>query len=107
MTEEKAAKSNNILMALQLLLDALEDADGVFARKTKQNANRLKKDIEGTFNGVFSGVGTHASDYYLDLLEFMKQQSIVFARIYEFSEQDKIKFLTALQNFYTINLKKK
>lgn len=107
MTEEQAAKSNNILMALQLLLDALEDADGVFARKTKQNANRLKKDIEGAFNGVFIGVGTHASDYYLDLLEFMKQQSIVFARIYEFSEQDKIKFLTALQNFYTINLKNK
>jgi hypothetical protein len=107
MTEEQAAKSNNILMALQLLLDALEDADGVFARKTKQNANRLKRDIENTFNGVFCGVGTHASDYYLDLLEFMKQQSIVFARIYEYEEEDKIKFLMALQNFYTINLRKK
>ena len=108
MTEEQAAKVNNVLVSLQLLLDALEDAevDGVFARKTKQSANRLKRDIENTFDGVFHGVSTVASDYYIDLLEFMKQQGIVFARVWDYSEENKMKFYLALQNFYTVNLKK-
>ena len=108
MTETQAAKVNNVLVSLQLLLDALEDAEvnGVFARKVKQSANRLKGDIESTFDGVFKDVSTIASDYYIDLLEFMKQQGVVFARIWNYKEEEKMKFLLALQNFYTINLKK-
>ena len=108
MTEEQAAKVNNVLVSLQLLLDALEDAeaDGVFARKVKQSAKRLKGDIESTFDGVFKDVSTIASDYYIDLLEFMKQQGIVFARVWDYSEENKMKFYLALQNFYTVNLKK-
>jgi peptide subunit release factor 1 (eRF1) len=108
MTETQAAKVNNVLVSLQLLLDALEDAEvnGVFARKVKQSANRLKGDIESTFDGVFKDVSTIASDYYIDLLEFMKQQGIVFARVWDYSEENKMKFYLALQNFYTVNLKK-
>lgn len=109
MTEEKAAKVNNVLVALQLLLEAIEDAEmeGIFIQKVKQNSNRLKADIEKVFNNVFKDASLIASDYYVDMIEFLKQQGIVFARIYEFSEHDKIKFLLALQNFYTINLKNK
>jgi hypothetical protein len=108
MTEEKAAKVNNVLVALQLLLEAIEDAeaDGVFTQKVKQSSNRLKADIEKVYNTVFKNVSTIASDYYVDMLEFLKQQGLIFSRFHEYSEEDKIKFLSALQNFYTINLKK-
>lgn len=108
MTEHKAARINNVLVALQFLLEAIEEAeaDGVFTQKVKQSSNRLKLDIEKVFNSVFKDVSLIATEYYLDMLEFLKQQGIVFARIYEYSEEDKIKFLLALQNFYTINLKK-
>ena len=57
-------------------------------------------------DGVFHNVSTVASDYHIELLEFMKQQGIVFARIWDYSEEEKMKFYLALQNFYTVNLKK-
>jgi hypothetical protein len=107
--ERKTATINNLLVSTQFMLEAIDDAENckVYAKKVKQSGNRLKADLEKQFHEVFKGVSLNAKEYYLDMIEWNKQQTTVFSKVYEMDESEKVKFLSSLQNFYTMNLKLK
>ena len=104
--ERQAATINNLLVSTQFMLEAIDDAENhkVYAKKVKQSGNRLKADIERQFHEVFKGVSLNSTEYYVDMIEWYRQQAAVFLKIYEMDEAEKVKFLSSLQNFYTTNL---
>jgi len=107
MTQETQRKIENFTFGLQTTLIAIDDlkSDGFYAQKIKYHSNLLMKEIERLFGTTFKGASARTTDYYIGLNDWMKISSSTFEKFDKLPEDRKIKYLNALANFNTINLK--
>ncbi len=109
MKDETKRRVENLMFALQLTLESLDDLkqDKFYSKDIKFHGNRLLDNIEKTFSESFKGTSTKAMDYYVRLNNWQKIATSTFEKFETLSEESKVKYLNALANFNTINLREK
>jgi len=107
MTTETQRRVENLMFGLQLTLEALDDLkqDRFYSKEVKFHGNRLLSNIENTFSEAFNNSGDEATDYYIRLNDWLKIATSTFHKFDKLPEESKLKYLSALANFNTINLK--
>lgn len=109
MTTETKRRVEVLMHSLQQSLEALEDLkqDKFYAREIKMLGNRLLSALDVMFSKAFSNSGLKGADYYVRLNDWIKISCHTFEQFDKMSEEGKVKYLTALSNFNTINLREK
>lgn len=109
MTDETKRRVENLMFALQLALVALDDLkqDNFYSKDIKFHGNRLLDNIEKMFEKSFKDASGRVMDYYVRLNDWQKIATSTFEKFDSLSEESKLKYLNALSNFNTINLKEK
>lgn len=105
---ETQRKIEILMLGLETTLLSLDDLvqDSFYSKKIKQHGNWLKSEIEILYNKGFIGGTPKGVDYYIGLMEWLKINIEFYAKFNELSEEKKEKYLLALSNFNTINLRK-
>ena len=107
MKQETKRRVENLMFALQLTLESLDDLkqDKFYSKDIKFHGNRLLEKIEKTFAESFKGTSVKAMDYYVRLNDWQKIATSTFEKFENMSENDKVRYLAGLSNFNTINLR--
>ena len=109
MKQETQRRVENLVFGLQLTLEALDDLkqDKFYSKDIKFHGNRLLDVIEKTFSEAFKDSSEKGTNYYIRLNDWLKIASSTFSQFENLSEESKLKYLNALANFNTINLREK
>jgi len=96
-----------LMYGLEVTLTAIEQLtkDGYYAKEIKHFGNKLYEAIQMKYNKGFKQSTPKAMDYYVRLMDWQTLQADVFSKMEKMEEQDKVKYLMALDNFNTINLR--
>lgn len=96
-----------LMYGLEVTLLAIEELkkDGFYAKEIKHFGNKLYEAIQAKYNKGFKQSTPKAMDYYVRLMDWQTLQADVFSKMEKMEEQDKVKYLMALDNFNTINLR--
>ena len=109
MKKETVRKIESIMFGMQTTLYALDELknEGFYSKEIKYYGNLLIGKIEGFYNKSFGGSNTGKGvEYYSHLMHWLSMSSESFSKFYDLSEEEKLKYLMALDNFNTINLRK-
>lgn len=109
MKPETQRRVENLVFGLQLTLEALDDLkqDKFYSKEIKFHGNRLLDVIENTFSQAFKDSSENGTDYYIRLNDWLKIASSTFSQFEKLNNESKLKYLNALANFNTINLRDK
>jgi hypothetical protein len=109
MKKETQRRVENLVFGLQLTLEALDDLkqDKFYSKGIKFHGNRLLETIEKTFAEAFKDSSENGTNYYIRLNDWLKIASSTFSQFENLTEESKLKYLNALANFNTINLREK
>lgn len=107
MKQETKRRVENLMFALQLTLESLDDLkqDKFYSKDIKFHGNRLLEKIEKTFAEAFKDSSEKGTNYYIRLNDWLKIASYTFSKFENMSENDKVRYLAGLSNFNTINLR--
>ena len=107
MKQETKRRVENLMFALQLTLESLDDLkqDKFYSKDIKFHGNRLLEKIEKTFAEAFKDSSEKGTNYYIRLNDWLKIATSTFEKFENMSENDKVRYLAGLSNFNTINLR--
>lgn len=106
---ETQRRVETLMYSLQQSLEAIEDLkqDNFYSKEVKMLGNRLLGVLDTLFYKAFKNSGLKGADYYVRLNDWVKISCDSFEKFDKLSEDGKVKYLTALANFNTINLREK
>ena len=107
MNKETQRAIEYLMYGLEVTLTALEQLTkhNFYAKEIKHFGNKLYEVIQSKYNKGFKQSTPKAMDYYVRLMDWQSLQAEVFSKLETLPEENKIKYLNALANFNTINLK--
>lgn len=110
MKPETQRRVENLLFSMQQTLEALDQLkrhDRFESKKVNGGINKLRNAIDEAFAGMFRSSSEKGTNYYINLMDWLKISSSTFEKFDKLSEESKLKYLNALANFNTINLREK
>jgi len=108
MKTETVRKVENFMFGLQTTLYALDDlkSENFYSKEIKYYGNLLTNKIESFYKKAFGSVNTEKGvEYYSSLMAWLSISSENFSKFDKLTEEEKVKYLMALDNFNTINLR--
>jgi hypothetical protein len=107
MKKETQTKLEYLMFGLEVVLLATEELlkDNFYSKEIKFYGNKLYDAIQLKYSKGFKQSTPKAMDYYVRLMDWQGLQSDVFAKLEKLKEEDKVRYLMALDNFNTMNLK--
>jgi hypothetical protein len=110
MKKETIRKVENFMFGMQTTLYALDElqSEKFYSKEIKYYGNLLIGKIEAFYNRSFGATNSGKGvEYYASLMDWLTMSSDNFSKFNELSEEEKVKYLMALDNFNTINLRSK
>lgn len=98
---------HNILYNMETFMNSLDHAEkrGLFFHKLKNYGNLFRKEMRARFSMVFGDLSNIDQENYDDIYHWIGHAVMIYSSFKKLSEDEKIKYLSAYENFVTINLR--